>query len=143
MDQQHHQPVACILPSNVPTSHDQSYYGPPATQQRPALQNISSNRRDEPHDEQRLQRAYKILKQTEPEFIANVHRGRFLGLQKNLALIISDSEKLWRHLWSCGEFRAYRQRQPKDSEGAAPTKDDNETKWPDHMEAAFCRGMLP
>lgn len=144
MEQHVHQPAACILPSNAPNAHDQPYYGGTSSLgSRRALQERSGNRRDEPFDEVRLARAKALLKETEPQFIANVHQQKYKVVEvQDIPKIIRDSERLWNALWSCDDFRLYRQRQPKDLEvDTAPGQKSGRT-WPDHMEASFCRGVV-
>jgi len=41
---------------------------------------------------------------------------------------------LWKRLQRCDQYRKYRGRQPKDC-------GQQEQKWPEHMEAAFCKGL--
>jgi hypothetical protein len=141
MDHPHQQPVTCILPSNAPILAEHAYHELSSTPSR-VLQERCGNRRDEPPEEQRLKRAFDLLETTEANFLANVRRGRFKALEKKLPQVIHDAKKLWRHLWRCEEFRRYRGRQPKDSDCTAAPGDKSDKTWPDHMEVAFCRGML-
>lgn len=136
----HHLSVASILPSNASNTRDASYYDTSSTSRR-ALQERCGNRRDEEIDQPRMRRAYDLLKQSEPQFIANVRNEKYKAVdEENIQRIISMSERLWRHLWSCEQFMKYRQRQPKHSENEPSPGQKGGNTWPDHMEAAFCRG---
>jgi hypothetical protein len=134
MDQYHHQPVSCILPSNIPPS----LYDTPAAG-RAALQERSNNRRDEPSE--RLKQLWPLLRQTESAFVANVRRGNFKNIyEDDVPRIINRSRDLWERLQRCEKFRKYRDAQPKVSEG--PQDPNNpKIKWSDLTEVAFCRGQ--
>ena len=136
-----HQPVACILPSNAPSGIDQPCHS--ASNDTRVLQERCGNRRDEPVDKERLRRAYDLLRETEPQFIADVQAGRFKAIEPcRLQDILHDSRKLWAELWKCEDFVKYRQRQPRDLESIQPPAQRNDKVWPDRSEVAFCRGKL-
>jgi hypothetical protein len=127
MDQQS---TSCILPSNAPAFCDHGL-SEPTVPYRVFQEGCGNKQFDAEHNFQ-----YSKLDCSSPsenDFLDGTRRKR---ISRELAE--EDAQrlamKLWRHMLRCKPYAKYRSRQPK--EGAS----NQDIKWPEHMEIAFCRG---
>jgi hypothetical protein len=129
-----HQRMSCILPSNAPALVGHSLHD--TTIPSRVLQERCNNRQDDISEpECHVYRKGEILSPNDRAFFNDIRHSPYTGAQPRLpAEIVKDSNRLWHQLLRCKPYSKYRNRQPKD---APPNQD---IKWPEHMEIAFCRG---
>jgi hypothetical protein len=123
-----------MLPSNTPALPVYSLHEPAVSSR--ILQERCGNRQDDlPDSEYHLIRKGESLSPNDRAFYNDIRQSLHTGAKSRLpAEIIRDSNRLWHQLLRCKAYNKYRTRQPKD---APPNQ---EIKWPEHMEIAFCRG---
>lgn len=127
MDQQG---TSCILPSNAPAFNDHDL--PESTVPYRVLQESCGNKQyDAEHNFQYSKPDYSSP--SENDFLDGTRRRR-ISRELTEEDVQRLATKLWRHMLRCKPYAKYRSRQPK--EGAS----NQDIKWPEHMEMAFCRG---
>jgi hypothetical protein len=127
--------MSCILPSNAPVlpGHNLHDTGP----QSRVLQERCSNRQDDHSDSGHVFRKGEPPLPNDNIFYNDIRLNPYTGFEKKTpAQIVNESNRLWLRLLRCKPYIKYRSRQPKD---APPNQD---LKWPEHMEIAFCRGKF-
>lgn len=122
-----HQGSSCILPSNAPSAFHE--HGLPDHVPYRVLQEACGNRGVESDRGFQYPKAEYTLP-SENVFLNHVRReSKRTEEDKD-----REANRLWRHLNRCKQYVKYRNRKPKE---AMPNQD---IKWPEHMEIAFCRG---
>jgi hypothetical protein len=127
--------VPCVLPSNAPAPAEHNLYDTAIPNR--VLQERCNNRQDDFLESDHLYRKGETLSQTDGIFFSDISLNPYTGIEKKSpAQIVSESNRLWHRLLICKQYIKYRSRQPKD---ILPNQD---LKWPEHMEIAFCRGKF-
>jgi hypothetical protein len=117
------------LPSNAPALPQLEEYGVHSR----SFQGRCSNRQEELLDFD-YQRPGQFSP-AESAFIHDFRRGKYPNVKhKSAEDIIKEANQLWRRLLRCKAYSKYRERKPKD------TPSPQDTKWPEHLEVAFCQG---
>jgi hypothetical protein len=127
MDQQG---TSCILPSNAPSFHDHDLPDP-TVPYRVLQQACGNSQFDAEHNFQYSKLEYSSPSEND---ILDGTRRRRISKELTEEDVQRLATKLWRHMLRCKPYAKYRSRQPK--EGAS----NQDIKWPEHMEMAFCRG---
>ncbi len=126
MDQQ---ATSCILPSNAPSFHDHDLPDP-TVPYRVLQEGFRNSQFDAENNFQYRKLEYSSPSET--DFLDSARRKR---ISKELTEedVQRLATKLWRRMLRCKPYAKYRGRQ---KEGAS----NQDVKWPEHMEMAFCRG---
>jgi hypothetical protein len=129
-----HHRMSSILPSSSSAVPGHSLHDSAVPSR--VLQERCSNRQDDLSDsDYYVYRKGESLSPNDRAFYTDIRQSPYTGVKPRLpAEIIRDSNRLWHQLLRCKPYSKYRNRQPKD---APPNQD---MKWPEHMEIAFCRG---
>jgi hypothetical protein len=125
-----HPASGCILPSNAPAL---AYHGNYLSLR--VLQEACGNRGlESEHSPQAIKTDHKLP--SENDFAESDRRESRRDQDPTQQEIDEEANRLWRALYRCKAYEKYRSRQPK-----VPVA-TQEQKWPDHIEIAFCKGLL-